>query len=141
MRAGLTFLTDGSKPDGGVRALTEAGDRRVAALLGLLGGVLIGLDGLLDLARGVFYLVVGHSGHALYPFDQGVVEIVVALLVVLFSLIGGIRRESRPIVAGAVLVVLVAVGWFALGLGSGLLAILGAVLALVAGVVFLVSGR
>jgi hypothetical protein len=40
-----------------------------------------------------------------------------------------------------VLLVLVVVGWLELGLGSGLFALLGAVLALVGGVVFLASGR
>jgi len=119
----------------------ETGDRKLAALLGLLGAVLIALDGLLDLARGVFYLAVGRGGHAFVPFDQALIYFVVGLLVALFSVLGGLRRDGRAVVAGAVLVVIAVVGWLALGLGAGVLAILGALLVLVAGVVFLVSGR
>jgi hypothetical protein len=116
-------------------------DRRVAGLLGLLAAVLIGLDGLLDLARGLFSLAVGRVGPAYFPFDQGVILVAVALLVAAFSVMGGLRRDGRSTVAGVVLLVVVVVGWLALGLGSGLLSLLGALLGLVAGVVFLVSGR
>jgi len=121
--------------------MSEHGDRRIAAVLGLLGGLLIGLDGLFDLAQGVIYLGTGHGMHALVPVDQGVVDLFVALLIVLFSWLGGMRSDDRPIMAGAVLLVLAVVGWFALGLGSGLLALLGVVLMLVAAVVFLASSR
>lgn len=121
--------------------MSEHGDRRIAALLGLLGGGLIGLDGLVDLAQGVVYLGSGRGAHALFPVDQGVVDLFVALLLVLFSWLGGMREDGRAVMAGAVLLVLAVVGWFALGLGSGLLAILGLVLVLVAAVVFLASSR
>lgn len=121
--------------------MADAGDRRVAAVLGLVGAVLIGLDGLIDVARGVLYLAIGRESHAVFPFDQGLVFLVIALLIGLFSVLGGVRREANAVAAGAVLVVLAVVGWLALGLGSGLLSVLGTVLALVAGVVLLVSGR
>lgn len=121
--------------------MADAGDRRVAAVLGVIGAVLIGLDGLIDVARGVLYLAIGRGARAFLPFDQGLVFLVVALLIGVFSVLGGVRREASAIVAGAVLVVLAVVGWLALGLGSGLLSVLGTILALVAGVVFLVSGR
>jgi hypothetical protein len=116
-------------------------DRRIGGLLGLLGAVLIGLDGLLDLARGLFFVAIGRVGPGYFPLDQGVILVVVALIVAAFSVVGGLRREGRATVAGAVLLVVVVVGWLELGLGSGLLSLLGALLGLVAGVVFLVSGR
>jgi len=116
-------------------------DRRIAALFGFLGAVLIGLEGLVDLVRSAIYLAVGSGVHAFLPFDQGVVFLFLGLIVGAFAFLGGMRGEGHATMAGAVLLVVVVVGWFALGLGSGLLAILGAVLALVAGVVFLVSGR
>jgi len=121
--------------------MSEFGDRKVAAVFGILGAVLIGLEGLLDLARGVYYLSVGHLGRAYVPFDQAIIFLVVALIVALFSVLGGVPREGRGVVAGAVLVVIAIVGWLPLGIASGVLAILGALLVLVSGVVFLVSER
>jgi hypothetical protein len=119
----------------------DAGDRKVGAVFGLLGAVLLALDGLLDLARGVLYLALGRGGHAFAPVDQGLILLVVGLIVGFFSVLGGLRPQARATVAGAVLVVIAIVGWLALGLGSDLFAILGTVLVLVAGVVFLVAGR
>jgi hypothetical protein len=120
--------------------MSEYSDRRLAGLLGILGAVLIALDGLIDLARGFYYLAI-RGPHVYLPFDQALVFFVLGLLIGLFSILGGLRREGRATVAGAVLIVLVLVGWLALGLSSGVLALLGALLALVGGVVFLVSGR
>lgn len=125
---------------GGVGPVSEVGDRKIAAAFGLLGAVLIAFDGLLDLARSFLDLAVGRGGRAVLPFDQGLIFLVVSVIVVLFSVLGGWRREARAVVAGVVLVVIVVVGWLTLGLGSGLLSILGTVLVLVGGVVFLASG-
>ncbi|HYA10806.1 MAG TPA: hypothetical protein VEH10_03945 [Thermoplasmata archaeon] len=121
--------------------MTEVGDRRIAALFGLLGAALIALDGLIDLARGVLSVALGHGGHAYLPFDQALIFLVVGLVVAVFSVLGGLRRDGNATVAGAVLIVVAIVGWLELGVPSGVLAILGALLVLVAGVVFLVSGR
>lgn len=121
--------------------MVDDSDRKIGAALGLVGSVLIALDGLLDVARGVVYLAIGRAGHAFQPFDQGLVLLVVGFISALFSLLGGVRRDAHATVAGAVLVVVAIVGWLVLGLGSGLLTILGGVLVLVGGVVFLASGR
>lgn len=118
----------------------EHGDRAVAALFGLLGAVLIALEGLLDLVRSVIYLAVGRGGHSYQPFDQGVIFLVLGLIIAVFSILGVQRHQERTAVAGAVLIVVAVFGWVTLGLGSGLLAILGAILVMVGGVVFLVSG-
>lgn len=121
--------------------MTAEGERRIGAVFGLLGAVLIALDGLLDIARGVFYVVVGRGEHAYSPFGQAIVFLVVGLIIGLFSIMGAVPREGRATVAGAVLLVLAVVGWLVLGFGSGILAILGTVLVLVSAVVFLVSGH
>ncbi len=121
--------------------MSDLGDRRLGAFLGLVGAVLIALDGFLDLARGIFYVLVSKGGHAFLPFDQALIDLVLAMIVAVFSAIGGLRGENRSLLGGVVLVVVVLFGWLALGLGVGVLSILGALLTLVAGVVLLVSSR
>lgn len=119
----------------------EPGDRRLGALFGLLGAALIALEGLFDLVRGVIYLAVGRGWHAFGSLDQAIILFVVALIVALFSILGGLRGAGRSITSGAVLVVIAVVGWLALGFASGILALLGGILVLIGGVVLLVSGR
>jgi hypothetical protein len=121
--------------------MSELSDRRLGGVFGILGAVLIALEGLVALARGVVYLAVGRSGVAYRPFDQALIFLVAALIIGLFALLGATRREGRATVAGVVLIVLVIVGWLELGFSAGVLALLGALLTLVAGIVFLVSGR
>ena len=121
--------------------MDDRSDRRTAALCGLLGGVLIGLEGLLSLARSALDLTRGWTSPAYFLFDQGIVFLVLGLVVAVFSFLGGMRPDGRAMVAGIVLLVVVILGWLALGLGTALLSLLGAVLALVGGVVFLASAR
>ncbi len=121
--------------------MVDERDRSVAFLLGLLGAVLVGAEALLVLATALVRLVSGHLAHPLDPLSRTVVLAVFALLVGAFSLMGRSRRDERPTVAGAVLIVLAVAGWLFLDTGAGLLGVLGTLLALVAGVVFLVAGR
>lgn len=116
-------------------------DRGIATVLGLVGAVLFGFEGFLDLLRGVIYLAVGHGVRAFGPWDEALLLIVVAILVALFSVLGGSRRSDRALLAGVVLVVIAIVGWLALGFGTGVLALLGSVFVLLGGVVFLVAAR
>ncbi len=119
--------------------MAESSERKLGAVFGLLGAVLIALDGLLDIARSIFYAVVGRHGHILGPLAQALIFLVVAVIIGLFSVMGALRREGRALVAGVVLIVIAVFGWLELGFGYGLLALLGTLLTLIAGVVFLVS--
>lgn len=121
--------------------MSAESDRRLAGLLGIVGAVLIALEALLDLVRGVVYLAVGHGAFGLGAFSEALILLVFTLLVIVFSVLGSQRQEGHAVVAGVVLVVLVVVGWLGLGVGSGLFALLGLLLVLIAGVVFLVAGR
>ncbi len=121
--------------------MSDESDRRLGGLLGILGAVLIALEAIVDLVRGVVYLAIGRGAFGLGAFSEALILIVFAVLVAVFAVLGSRRRESRATVAGAVLIVLVVVGWLGLGVASGLLALLGLLLVLVAGVVFLVAGR
>ncbi len=134
-------MADAAPPENGATAVSAAGDRRLGAALGLIGAVLLALGGLVDLARGLWDLAVRHGLSTIPAVDEGIVAIVVALLVGVFAVLGGLRSEDRAMVAGVVLIVIAIVGWLALGFGSGLLAILATVFIVIAGVVFLASGR
>jgi hypothetical protein len=119
--------------------MAPSSERKIGAVFGLLGAALIALDGVLDVARGIFYAVVGRHGRILGPIDQALIFFVIAIIIALFSILGGMRREGRAIAAGVVLIVIAIFGWLALGFGYGLLAILGALLTLIAGIVLLAS--
>jgi hypothetical protein len=121
--------------------VTAAGDRKIGAVFGLLGAVLFALAGLLQIAQGIFDLAVRHGPRAASPFDQALILLVVALIVGFFAVLGGLRAEGHAIVSGVVMIVLAIVGWLVLGLGSGVLGLLGVILMVVSGVVFLASGR
>jgi hypothetical protein len=116
-------------------------DRRIASLFGFLGAALLIVEGLLDLLSGVVYFAVGHGGRAFGVFDQGLIFVVVGLIVGFFAAIGRREGDERSVVTGAVLLVVALVGWIALGFGSGVLALLGTVCLLIAGVVFLLAGH
>ncbi|HUJ78082.1 MAG TPA: hypothetical protein VLX64_03640 [Thermoplasmata archaeon] len=121
--------------------MSTDGDRKLGAAFGLIGAGLLVLEALLDLVRGVVYLTVGHGAKAFGPFDEALILIVVGIVVAVFSAIGGVRRQDRALVSGAVLVVIALAGWLLLGLTSGVIALLGTIFVLIAGVVFLASSR
>lgn len=120
--------------------MASTSDTRLAVVFGLLGGVLWIVEGVLDLGRSVFSAVIGHGDAALGPFGEAVLLIVLGLVVGLFSAIGRPRSSGRPFVVGAVLLVLAVVGWFGLGFGGSIIALLGTVFVLIGGIVFLVAG-
>jgi len=117
------------------------GDRRLGMVLGLLGAGLILLDGILEAVGGVIFLAIGRGMRALGFWEQSVLFLVVGCLLGFFALLGRSRGSDRSLTSGAVLVVVVIAGWLVLGLSSGILALVGSVFALVAGVLFLLSGR
>lgn len=119
--------------------MADWSDRAVGAVCGFLGAALLILDGLLDLVRGVIYLAIGRGLRAFGPFDQALVFIVIGGVVAVFTALGGVRRQSRAVAAGAVLVVVALAGWLVLGFGTGVLALLGSIFILIAGIVFLVT--
>jgi len=121
--------------------MTDGGDRRIAVAFGLLGAVLLVLEGLVDLVRGVVYLAIGRGLQAYGPFDQAVILVVMGLVVGLFAVLGRAHAEGRSLLAGIVLIVLAVIGWLGLGFGSGVLGLLGTVFLLISGVVFLVADR
>jgi hypothetical protein len=117
------------------------GDRRLGFLFGLLGGLLLVLAALVRFLLGVVFLATGHGYLGLGSIGESILYLVLGLVVGLFAFLGRRGPADRALTAGIVLIVLSLVGWLTLGFGGSLLALLGAVFALIAGIVFVVAGR
>ncbi len=121
--------------------MSGEGDRRIGWLLGLLGAALIFVEGVLDLIGGAISTALGRNLRPFGWFDHGVILLVFGILAGFFALLGRSRREDQGLAAGIVLVVLVVAGWLVLGLANGLLPVIGSLLVLVAGVLYLAASR
>lgn len=116
--------------------LTEA---RVGFGLGLLGGILIALGGLVSLAIGTADLVMGRSIGALAAGSEGVVLLVVGGLAVFFAWLGRRAWSARPLASGILLVVVAVLAWAVVGVEGNLLALVGSLFVVLAGVLFLLE--
>ena len=110
-------------------------------VFGILGSLLIILDGLLRAIGGAIGAAFGHGQSALAAWDQAFLLVAVGAISGFLSLYGRSGPRDQGVGVGAVLIVLAVIGWFALGLGNGLLALLGTVLVLIGGILFLASAR
>jgi hypothetical protein len=116
--------------------MSAAENRRMAMVLGLIGALLLLLEGGVDLVSGVVFFALGHGYSALGAVEQSFLFVIVGLMIGFFAVLGRSRGEDRSLLSGVVLIVLVVVGWLALGFTSGVLVLLGSVFALVGGIVF-----
>ncbi|MCI4364806.1 MAG: hypothetical protein L3K10_01900 [Thermoplasmata archaeon] len=106
-----------------------------------MGAVLIALEGLVDLLKGVVFLVLGRPWIAVGAFSQAVLFVILGLILGGFTIYGRAAGGDRSLAAGVVLIVVSLLGLAVLGFTEGLLVLLGAVLVLIAGVLFLVTRR
>jgi hypothetical protein len=116
-------------------------ERRLALILGLLGALFLVLEGLIDLFAGVVLLAFGHGLRALGAWDHAIILTIVGLIVGFFAVFGRSRAGDRSIAAGVVLIVIALLGWLVLGLPNGILGVLGSILAIFSGLLYLVAGR
>lgn len=119
--------------------MSSPSNRRLAMIFGLIGALFFVLEGLLGLVEGAVLLAFGHGYFALGVWGHAFVVIVVGIVVGFFSFFGRSRDRDRGVAAGVVLIVIVVLGWLVLGLAGGVLALLGALFVIIAGVLFLVS--
>ena len=119
--------------------MTDWTEQRLGYAFGLVGGLLFLLGALVALALGTVDLVKGHTFGALDAWAETIVLIVVGGLTMFFAYLGHRTWRDRPLAAGLLLVVLAALGWAVLGLGANLLAIVGALFAFLAGILYLVG--
>ncbi len=121
--------------------MSAVGDRRLGFLFALLGAGLLVLSGLLDLATGAVVFALGHGGRAIGYLDPAILAIGVGAIVGLFAVLGHQPDTDRSFAAGAILLVLVLVGWLVLGFASGVLPLLATICILVGALLYLLAGR
>jgi len=114
-------------------------ERTLGHLFGLVGGLLIGLGGLVALVSGLANLALDHLTAAAGSLSAAIVLWVVGGLVIVFSHFGEHAWQDRPSSTGVLLIVLAVVGWAGLGVGSNLVALLGGLLTLVGGILYLIE--
>jgi len=114
-------------------------ERSLGHLFGLLGGVLILVGGVVAGAFGIADLVLSRMVGAAGALSATVVLFVLGALVALFAHLGEHGWKDRPLSTGVLLVVLAVVSWAALGLGANLVAMIGGIFALLAGILYLIE--
>ena len=119
--------------------MSELTEERVGFGLGLLGGLLIALGGLVSLAMGTADLVVGRAVGALTASSEGVVLLVVGGLAVFFAWLGRRAWSGRPLASGVLLVVVAVLAGAVVGVGATLLALVGSLFVVLAGILFLLE--
>jgi hypothetical protein len=118
--------------------MTELTEQRVGYGFGLLGGVLIAIGGLVSLALGTADLLLGRPYGALSAASEAVVLFVLGGLAIFFAWLGRHDWSSRPLASGILLVVLAVLGWV-VGVGANLLALVGSLFVVLAGVLYLLE--
>jgi hypothetical protein len=121
--------------------VSDGGTRGIAFLFALLAALLFVVAGVVDFVGAFVFLAFGAGGHAFGAWYRSVVFVVVGVLVGAFAIFGHSGDRERTLAAGVILVVLAVLGWLVLGFGGDLLAVLGALFSLIAGILYLVASQ
>ncbi|MCI4364788.1 MAG: hypothetical protein L3K10_01805 [Thermoplasmata archaeon] len=114
-------------------------ERAMGHLFGLVGGLLILLGGVVAATFGVADLVLGRFAGAAADLGATIVLLVVGSLVLVFAHLADRQWKERPLTSGVLLVVLPLIGWAVLGLGTNVVALVGGILVVLAGVLYLIE--
>ena len=119
--------------------MTDLTEQRLGWLFGAAGAALFAIAGLVALMVGTADLVLGRGMSAIAVDGEALLLFVVAGLAFLFAYLGHRTWSGRPVTVGLMLVVVAAIGWVVLGLGESVLALIGAMLVFLAGVLQLIA--
>jgi hypothetical protein len=119
--------------------LEGATERTLGHVLALVGGVLIGLGAIVAFLFGSAELLLGHRVLGAGAIAESIILLVMAALVLVFAHMGEHTWKDRPLTTGVVLLVLALAGWVGLGVGSNAVSLLGALLVVIAGVLYLIE--
>jgi hypothetical protein len=115
-------------------------NRSIGFLFGILGGIFIILEGLVDFVRSAFYLALGHPLFAWVVFSASVLFVILGIVLAGFALLGRSRGKERAVACGVVMVVLALLGIVILGFANGILGLLGAIFVLIGGIFYILTG-
>jgi|SRR5271170_1441671 len=121
--------------------MSGSSNRSLGFVFGILGAVLIVLEGILDFLRSAIFLAVGHPFLAWDEFTASLLFVVLGIVLGLFVALGRARDRDRALASGVVLVVLAILGIFVLGQANGLLGLLGTIFILIAGLLYIFDAR
>lgn len=114
--------------------------RGLGHLFGIVGGVVIGIGGIVAAVFGIADAMLGRAlGLEIATLSEALLLFVVGGLVLYFTSLGRSSGNDRALTGGLVLVVLAIVGWGVLGLGSNIVAVVGALFAFLAGILYLID--
>lgn len=105
---------------------------------GLVGGILLFAAALVSAIVAIGDYAAGHPTPT-GPITASVILFVLGGLVLFFAYLGQGAWRDRPITTGILLVVLGAISWGVFGLGANVIALVGAILILVAGILYLIE--
>ena len=119
--------------------MTDLTERNLGYGFGLLGGLLIVIGAIVALMTGVADLVLSHPFATINAWSESVVLFVVGALALFFAYLGQHSWRDRGLVSGIMMVVVAVLGWTVLGLGTNLVALVGAIFVLLSGILYLVE--
>ena len=119
--------------------MTELTEQRLGFGFGVLGGVLIALGALVALVVGTVDLVVGRPFGALGAATEAVLLFVVGGLAMFFAYLAHRDWSAHPLTSGVMLLVTALIAWIVIGIGGNLLALVGSLFVLMAGILYLVE--
>jgi hypothetical protein len=119
--------------------MAELTEQRLGFGFGLLGGVLIALGALVALAVGTVDLVLGRPLGAVNAATEAVLLLVVGGLAIFFAWLARHDWSAQPLTSGVLLVVTAVIAWVVFGVGGNLLALVGSLFVLLAGILFVVG--
>jgi hypothetical protein len=119
--------------------MTDLTEQRLGWLFGVAGAALFAIAGIVALVVGAADFVVGRMLSAVSVDTQAILLFVVAGLAFLFAYLGHRTWSNRPLTVGVALVVVAAIGWVVLGLGDNVIALVGAILVFLAGVLQMIA--
>jgi hypothetical protein len=112
----------------------------VAAVLGFLGGVFILLGVFVGvLASGVFSLATFHASSFLSAAYEGVIDLVLGILVMAFTAYAVAHPPPDKAIGGVVVLLVSIIAWYISSNAFLLFVIIGAILAAIAGFVFILE--
>ena len=119
--------------------MAELTERSLGYAFGLLGGGLFVLGALVSIALGAAALFTGRPMMALSTGTEAAILFLIGGLTLFFAYLGHRPWKDRPVVSGVLLIVTSLIGWGVLGLGSNVVALVGAIFAFLAGVLYAVE--